>query len=136
MKTSLRILVVVVFSCLATAAFAKAKPRAGGPSKNPPALKAAAAGAAATSYVACYFGSKWEWGLTPGNDYFTMSGVLLSSVGGSGQGFSTSTANSTILAACEQAKSYNKISESFTGAYSAFKNAGNNYYIVSTQLYP
>jgi hypothetical protein len=129
-------LLLVAFCCLAAVAFAQPKPRPGGPSKNPPALKLAASGSASTSYVACYFGSQWEWGRTPNNQYFTMNGTLLGSVANSGQGFSTSTANSTILEACNQAKIYNKISASFTAAYSAYSNVGHNYYIVSTQLYP
>jgi hypothetical protein len=87
--------------------------------------------AAGYSYVACYFGSNWNWGLAPDNKYYSMAGEWKTLSFTKIQVFVTSTSQSDIEAACARAKAYYKITDSFTGGYAATKSAGYNYIILS-----
>lgn len=139
MKRFLELALVVALVVPATFAH-EPSTRSGKKAKNPPAVanagkvRAAAANTASVSNVACYFGSTWEWALTPSNAYYSMNGSWVSSKVGTV--FSTGTSPSEIVAACAQAKTYYKVSGTFSGAYAATSNVGSNYAIINSALIP
>jgi hypothetical protein len=94
--------------------------------------------AAGYSYVACYFGGNWNWGLAPDNKYYSMAGEWKTLNFTKVQVFVTSTSQSDIQAACARSKAYYNIKDNFTAGYAATQSAGYNYIILSNGacLYP
>ena len=122
---------------LSIAALLLLAPAAGHAQKNQGG-KAVPKLAAGYSYVACYFGSNWNWGLAPDNKYYSMAGEWKTLNFTKVQVFVTSTSQSDIQAACARSKAYYNIKDNFTAGYAATQSAGYNYIILSNGacLYP
>jgi|GEM_PF-4393284 len=95
-----------------------------------------------SSSVACYFGTlgshRWEWARQSNNDWFSMTGHWSTTELTKAHKFFTNAPQSEIVAACENARRYNKIQQPLFAAFAATSGVGSNYAIVSqgVQLFP
>jgi hypothetical protein len=126
--------VLLFASSLATA---QAPRNAPGRSENPPAPAARTT----SSNVVCYFGLDgqiWAWGLKPNNDYFWMDGEWITTKITKTEKFKTDVSQDSIVAACNQAKEYYKITEDLFATCAGVSGIGKSYALVSNnvQMYP
>ena len=97
-----------------------------------------------TTSLACYFKNAsgsvtWQWGLTPANKWYELTGTWFTTAYTKLQKFSTGTTTGPLNDACAQSLSYYKLTGYSLFAYfAAAKAAGYNYPIIScgVELFP